>query len=217
MEIKPLLKEVKERKYKTLEELTTEVARLIPYIAEKQTRYKVSVYPDERDVRYYIIQNLVDKPTLDKEGRFGYRHLLQILAIKKLQSQYLPLKKIKEIIGELDEEELEKIIIVDEEEIEQSPFTLASATMRRDFKNVVNESMVFFTTTKQEFEAEKYKKTCEPEQWTRVLVQDGVEINIRSDIMPVAPEKRKRFIEKIAAKLRIFIEDEKTKEESHGR
>ncbi len=215
MDIRQLLKQVSNRGYETIDELVTQAALIIPYIAEKQIRYRVSVYPDERVIRYYISQNLVDRPDSETETRFTYKHLLQILAIKKLQAQYLPLKKIKEIIEGLDEEGLENIVIGSHEKIDEDDFLrFAPVGQRRAFKYALCE---FSVPMKGESEQKNYKKVSVPEQWTRINVMDGIEINIRSDILPENSEKRKHFIERIAAKLRIFVEDEKTKEESNGR
>ena len=48
-----------------------------------------------------------------KEGshaRYGYRHLLQVMAIKYLQSQYLPLVKIRSLVENISNRDLELLI-----------------------------------------------------------------------------------------------------------
>jgi hypothetical protein len=54
-------------------------------------------------------KGLVDRPHgfSGSTSLFGYRHLLQLLAIKVLQSRFLPIRKIKEEIRNLKTEELE--------------------------------------------------------------------------------------------------------------
>jgi DNA-binding transcriptional MerR regulator len=50
---------------------------------------RVNALPDERTVRYYQTGGLVDRP-LRYEGRtalYGFRHLLQVVAVKLLQAQ----------------------------------------------------------------------------------------------------------------------------------
>ncbi len=84
----------------TLESLTATARGLLPRLAERQPRYKVSELPTERTIRFYISRGLVDKP-IGRKGTsalYGYRHLLQILTIKYLQSEYLPLHKIHSLI-----------------------------------------------------------------------------------------------------------------------
>jgi DNA-binding transcriptional MerR regulator len=87
--------------------------RLIPALVEKQVRYKVTDIPDIRTVRYYVQRGFVDKPS--RRGRqvvFGYRHLLQVLVLKKLQSRYLPLRKIEEVVR-LCDRDLEEFLTVE--------------------------------------------------------------------------------------------------------
>jgi DNA-binding transcriptional MerR regulator len=92
--------------------LLTTVHELLPRIVGRQKRYKVTDLPSERTVRYYVSRGLVDKP-LGKRGTtslFGYRHLLQILVIKYLQYQYLPLEKIRTVLADRTNRELEEFL-----------------------------------------------------------------------------------------------------------
>jgi DNA-binding transcriptional MerR regulator len=84
----------------------------IPQVAPSQTRYRVTVTPSERTIRFYTTNKLVDKPASGPGGtaRYGYRHLLQVLAIKYLQSQYLPLVKIRSLVENVSNRDLEGLI-----------------------------------------------------------------------------------------------------------
>ncbi len=96
----------------TLTSLLRTARVLLPRMVGKQTRYKVTDLPSERTVRYYISRGIMDRP-LGKRGTtslFGYRHLLQLLAIKYLQSQYLPLEKIRIVLAGRSNRELEEIL-----------------------------------------------------------------------------------------------------------
>jgi DNA-binding transcriptional MerR regulator len=88
----------------TMEELLARVRGAIPrVVGVDQPRYKVTDVPDARTVRYYISLGLVDQPC-GRRGTFalyGYRHLLQILCVKKLQADYLPIRKIQELLRDL--------------------------------------------------------------------------------------------------------------------
>lgn len=84
----------------------------IPQAVRSQTRYKVTEIPTARTVRFYTANGLVDKP-LGRDGAtalYGYRHILQILAIKCLQSQYLPLVKIRSLVENVSNRDLELLI-----------------------------------------------------------------------------------------------------------
>jgi DNA-binding transcriptional MerR regulator len=98
---------LKEKEF-LMAEFIKHASRLISALVGRQVRYKVTDLPDVRTVRYYVQRGLIDKPS--RRGRqavFRYRHLLQVLLIKKLQSRYLPLRKIAETMqaSDLDLEE----------------------------------------------------------------------------------------------------------------
>jgi DNA-binding transcriptional MerR regulator len=96
----------------TLRSLLAAAGEILPDLVGRQTRYKVTEMPTERTIRYYLSHRLLDRP-LGRRGNssiFGYRHLLQVLVIKYLQSQYLPLKKIGAVMGGLSNRELEQLL-----------------------------------------------------------------------------------------------------------
>lgn len=80
--------------------------------AARQGRGTVTELPDERTVRYYLAEGLVP-PAEEKQGTasvFGYRHLLQLLVVKKLQAEGLPIRAIKELATGKTERQLEKLL-----------------------------------------------------------------------------------------------------------
>ena len=92
--------------------LLAQAIRFIPLFVTKQVRYKVTDIPTKRTIQYYVHKGLISKP--GRRGRriaFSYRHLLQVLAVKRLQNDYLPLRKIAEIMRSSSERELEDILI----------------------------------------------------------------------------------------------------------
>jgi DNA-binding transcriptional MerR regulator len=95
-----------------LDELVDRCAQLIPLFVGKQVRYKVSDLPDKRTIRYYVQKGLMDRPAhAGRNAIFTYRHLLQVLVIKKFQSDYIPLRRIKESTRISTEEELERLLL----------------------------------------------------------------------------------------------------------
>ncbi len=100
-----------ENEHLELDVLLSQAIRFIPLFVTKQVRYKVTDIPTKRTIQYYVHKGLISKP--GRRGRriaFSYRHLLQVLAVKKLQNDYLPLRKIAEIMGSSSERELENIL-----------------------------------------------------------------------------------------------------------
>ncbi len=69
---------------------------------------RVRALPDARTVRYYQSIGLVDRP--DREGReavYGWRHLLQVVAVKRLQVRGEPLARIQAALVGVSTEALE--------------------------------------------------------------------------------------------------------------
>lgn len=93
-----------------MDELVHLAAEVIPRVANHPEHGRASPVPDGRTVRYYIQKGLVDRPhgTKGTAALYGYRHLLQLLAVKVLQGQYMPMDRIREAIGGLDNQQLEE-------------------------------------------------------------------------------------------------------------
>lgn len=60
----------------------------------------------ERSIRYYRTLGLVDAP---EGGGYGEKHLLQIIAIRLLQAQGLPLSRIRELLYGRSLDELREV------------------------------------------------------------------------------------------------------------
>jgi len=208
MNKKQLLRSVANKEYDTLDELVIEVARIIPYIAQEQKRYKVAVYPDERTIRYYINVGLVDKPSSSqgKPSRFTYQHLLQIIAIKHLQTQYLPLNKIKEMLQDFGIGQLEEVITGEKDDYSKTTYFFPSYIRRRDKDAEVLLSRIREMPERIAGDA----KPDMPEEWLRISVTDDIEINIRAGSIPKGMNKED-FIQRMVARLRMYIENEKNK------
>jgi DNA-binding transcriptional MerR regulator len=107
--IDQLLAPYKGREDLTIDDLVHVAAEVVPQIVAGQWRHKVTEVPDARTIRYYIQQELVGRPSGSSgvSALYGYRHLLQIVATKALQSEFVPIREIKKLIGSLSQDELE--------------------------------------------------------------------------------------------------------------
>ena len=95
-----------------LDELVDIANELINLVVPRQPSDRVAEILNERSLRYYITEGLIDRP-VGKEGTaalYGYRHLLQALIVKALQGAYLPIKRIREILAGKNDRELEAIL-----------------------------------------------------------------------------------------------------------
>ena len=75
--------------------------------------------PDRRTIRYYTTLGLIDRPA-EMRGRtalYGRRHLLQFVAIKKLQARGRSLAEIQQALAGQTDKELARIAGQDVAEI----------------------------------------------------------------------------------------------------
>ena len=100
------------KKYVGLPEFARASEAILAELSIEQQRGTVSLVPDERTIRYYLTEGLI-QPAEEKQGTasvFGYIHLLQLVAVKKLQAEHLPIKKIRELVSGKDEQQLEGLL-----------------------------------------------------------------------------------------------------------
>jgi DNA-binding transcriptional MerR regulator len=156
----------------------------LPQVAPSQTKYRVTEMPSERTIRFYTANKLVDKPvtTEGAHALYGYRHLLQILAIKYLQSQYLPLVKIRSLVENISNRDLELLIP------EISPVTAAHRGIAREDRPVVENSFfpqAFSFNSLQSTQGSDPVETSSERgvtdnTWHRVEIGPGIELQVHT-------------------------------------
>jgi DNA-binding transcriptional MerR regulator len=95
----------------TIAELTRRVSASLADGFNGVASGRVQDLPDVRAVRYYTTIGLIDRPA-EIRGRtayYGRRHLCQLVAIKRLQSQGLSLAQVQERLLNADDRELERL------------------------------------------------------------------------------------------------------------
>jgi DNA-binding transcriptional MerR regulator len=89
----------------TLDELAERVDLALAVDYQGQPSGRVRAVPDRRAIRWYTTIGLIDRPVAHR-GRtalYGPRHLLQLVAVKRLQAKGLPLVAIQqELAGATD-------------------------------------------------------------------------------------------------------------------
>src|ERR1044072_27151 len=106
-----VLKE-KGKKYVGLPEFARVSGQLVAELQLEQQRGTVTSVPDERTIRYYLAEGLIQTPE-ERQGTasvFSYLNLLQLLTVKKLQAEHLPIRKIRELVAGKSEQELETLL-----------------------------------------------------------------------------------------------------------
>ena len=106
------LEPLKYVEYAGVRELAKAAEHFLRNTETSQEKKTITEYPNERTIRYYITEGLLDQ-AIEKRGVtsiFGYEHLLTLLAIKKLQSEGLPISVIKSVLSGRSAEDLEKLL-----------------------------------------------------------------------------------------------------------
>ena len=171
----------------TLGSLLAAARDILPDLVGRQTRYKVTEMPTERTIRYYLSHRLLDRP-LGRKGTsstFGYRHLLQVLAIKYLQSQYLPLKKIESVMEGLSNRELEQLL----------PEGQAGTAPRPPLSTGKISPDDTLSPAARALPGEQ--------RWRHFTVAPGVEMRLRDDL---APPRDIRELERWESRIRDILE-----------
>jgi DNA-binding transcriptional MerR regulator len=126
----------------TIQQLSAQVARAlaVDYAGAKSGR--IRAIPDLRTIRYYTTFGLLDRPA-EMRGRtalYGRRHLLQLVAIKKLQALGLSLAQVQERMAGVSEAMLLRLAgtrsgASEDDESTVSPPTARNATARQFWKS----------------------------------------------------------------------------------
>ena len=133
--------------------LAAHVTALVDAAGMRPTNASARAAPSARSVRFYVANGLLDRPEgTGTAATYGYRHLLQLLAIKIRQREGQSLEKIKEEMKDITGDALERRIAT----------SLAPALTSGADNTVERE------------DPHNYK-------WRRAPVADGIELHIRED------------------------------------
>lgn len=180
------LEEARGRRYVGVAELAQEAARILRESgAAQQARGTVTELPDERTVRYYLTEGLV-APAEEKQGTasvFGFRQLLQLLVVKKLQAEHLPIRAIRELVAGKSERQLEKLLGGEQE---RGAGTAGKGEALRYLESLLRKGSGPTTAAPppQSFAAPPSPSTppshaASPrETWARVELEPGLEVHV---------------------------------------
>ena len=198
----PVLRE-KGRKYVGLLEFARVGEQILAELGLEQARGTVTSVPDERTIRYYMAEGLIQTPG-EKQGTaslFSYLNLLQLLTVKKLQADHLPIRKIRELVAGKSEQELELLL---------GAGSVATKDRESDAKRYL-ESLLAPESAPPLKEAAAAAPTPPPQMldqsasWQRIEIEPGLELHIRSDYSPPPTTgKTKSLLERAIHRLRIL-------------
>jgi DNA-binding transcriptional MerR regulator len=97
----------------SLDDLVAAVGRLLrdAGVDDRKPDGRVAPVPDARTVRYYTTLGLVDRPRIvDREARYGQRHVLQLAAIKRMQADGARLADVQRRLYGRSDAELQSLL-----------------------------------------------------------------------------------------------------------
>ncbi|HJQ24716.1 MAG TPA: MerR family transcriptional regulator [Blastocatellia bacterium] len=198
------LKELRERKYIGTAQLADEAARLVLRFVPRQERQSVSPVPDERTVRYYTTEGLLSPPE-GKQGLnavYGYQHLLQLLVIKRLQAEHLPIRKIKELVEGKSARELEQLLDLDEPPASSAGARIAPRNAATEYLESLLTQSAARRIAAPPATAEAFVPAASPSAWSRVEVEPGLELHIREDYrLSTDSKERQRLARRLMSEL----------------
>lgn len=199
------------RKYVGLPEFAAICERVVSDLEMEQHRGTVTIVPDERTIRYYLSEGLVQAPE-EKQGTasvFSYLNLLQLVVVKKLQAEHLPIRKIRDLVSGKSEQELETLLGVGEEAgkkgtdakryleslLTAAPSSPPTPVSPARVGRRMNASVAATSPGTEQAPA--------PGSWHRVEIEPGLELHIRSDYAPPATSARTKGL---AERIRSIIQ-----------
>jgi len=190
-----VLKE-KGRKYVGLPEFARVSGQLVSELQLEQQRGTVTSVPDERTIRYYLAEGLIQTPE-ERQGTasvFNYLNLLQLLTVKKLQAEHLPIRKIRELVAGKSEQELETLLGV------RGP-SGKNTEAKRYLESLLAPAPNSPPTETAAAPAQHLDAS--PPSWQRVEIEPGLELHVRSDYAPPATTgKTRSLLERAIHRLR---------------
>jgi DNA-binding transcriptional MerR regulator len=95
----------------TIDELGTRAALALSVDYAGSPNGRIRDVPDRRTIRYYTTLGLLDRPAemRSRTAHYGRRHLLQLVAIKRLQARGLSLAELQKHLLGLPNKELEEL------------------------------------------------------------------------------------------------------------
>jgi DNA-binding transcriptional MerR regulator len=146
-------------------------------------------------VRYYTTEGLISPPEARQgpSAVYGYNHLLQLLVIKRLQADHLPIRKIKDLVEGKTERELEQLLDVKHTRHERDgPKNAATVYL----ESLLHKSQARSATRFQAIAdlASPAASTGQASAWARAEVEPGLELHIRQDYrLPETAKDRQRL------------------------
>ena len=187
----------------SLDEFVQIVNVLLPqYLPEERSHTRVREEITPRLVRHYTTLGMLDEPL--KEGRYAvytYRHLLQILVVRRLLAQGYGASAIDNFAKSKDNTELEALLQGGVQ------LTLTTANPALAFlEQIQNRQSLPKITSILPSTTPPTAKPSTSWRWTRLEIIPGLEIHVREDfVYPSSPQEQQNLLQQIRQILIAFV------------
>ncbi len=188
-----------------LDDLVEHANRLLPSVLPKEAAGRAADAVNQRLVRHYTTQGLLDEPLKEgREARYLYRHLLQLMALRRLLAEGFSSAVVGRVLAGRSEGELEELLS-GRLRVELVP-EQGAASDRAEFLRRVRERAGLESSTASALVVglpsappaapsgpaprrlertpaapAPYAGPFHESAWTRLEVLDGLELMVRSD------------------------------------
>lgn len=180
-----------------LEEFVEVTNVLLPqFLPEEKTNTRVREEVTSRLVRHYATLNMLDEPLKEgREARYTYRHLLQVLVVRRLLAEGYTAGAIDKLATISSNSELEALL-QGGVQISITPANPALAFLQKIQQRPVNP---------QHWANSNVKPLTPSSQWTRLEIVPGLEIHVREDFRyPNSPQEQQNLLEYLSQRLAAF-------------
>ncbi|WP_298612992.1 MerR family transcriptional regulator [uncultured Thermosynechococcus sp.] len=169
----------------SLDELVEIANELLPqHLPQEDSKNRVLEEVNPRLVRHYTSCKLIDRPTrIGREGRYGYRHLVQLLVVRRLLMEGYTAGAIYKLVYRMSTPELRALLEQGVHlQLNPPPINPALAFLQQ----VQDRSEHRYGDTRLSTGASRREITSsshstQPESWKRIEVVPGFEVHIRDD------------------------------------
>ena len=157
-----------------------------------------------RLVRYYTTQGVLDRPLRQgREARYIYRHLLQVLVVRRLLGEGYSTSALQPITIEKGNADLEALLQggmqLTVETANPALAFLQSVQTRAPAASAVRAAQPLAAPAPRNLEIQA---SSPPSRWQRIVVLPGLEIHIKEDfVSPSTPQERENLLQLIAQRL----------------
>ncbi len=169
------------------------------------TRVREEVTP--RLVRHYSSLEMLDEPRKEgREARYTYRHLLQMLLVRRLLATGYGSSAINQLATSTDNSELEALL-QGGVQLTLTPANPALAFLQQIQQRRLSGDPPSNTATPKTSIALSLANPAQnqspaPSQWTRLEVLPGLELHVRDDFTyPISPQEQQNLLQHIGQQL----------------